>query len=76
MVEGPGERQDAVEQHVAVVALRPTTPQNALGRRIDPTVWVPIAAGTWRAATAAADPDDEPPGAWSNAHGLRVAVDP
>ena len=29
---------------------------------IDPPTWVPIAAGTMRAATAAAEPDEDPPG--------------
>ncbi len=28
----------------------------------DPLVWLPSASGTICAATAAADPDDEPPG--------------
>ncbi len=49
-------------------------PQYAEGRRIDPTVCVPIAAGTWRAATAAADPDDEPPGVWAADHGFIVGA--
>ena len=35
-------------------------------------VWVPNASGTIPAATAAADPLDEPPGVWSSACGLRV----
>ena len=52
----------------------PTTPQNADGRRIEPTVCVPIAAGTWRAATAAAEPDDDPPGVCSADHGLVVGA--
>ena len=44
------------------VGLYPTTPQNAAGRTIDPVVCVANATGTMPAATAAADPDDEPPG--------------
>ena len=54
--------------------LSPTIPQNADGRRIDPTVCVPIATGTWRAATAAADPDEEPPGVCAIDHGLVVGA--
>ena len=46
---------------VAVV-LKPAIPQNAAGTRIEPDVSVPIAHGTTPAATATADPDDEPPG--------------
>ena len=37
---------DAVERHDPCVPLSPTTPQNADGRRIEPTVCVPIATGT------------------------------
>ncbi len=35
---------------------------------IDPPTWVPIAAGTMQAPTAAAEPDEDPPGVrvWSN----------
>ena len=32
---------------------------------IEPPVWVPIAAGIMPAATAAAEPDQEPPGVWA-----------
>src|SRR5258705_5638957 len=52
----------------------PTTPQYAAGRRIEPTVCVPIAPGTCRAATAAPDPDDDPPGVRSAAHGFVVGA--
>src|SRR5687768_17599754 len=38
----------------------------------EPRVWVPMAIGTKPAATAAADPDDEPPGVWAGFQGLRV----
>ena len=37
-------------------------PQHAAGCRIEPPVSVPVVAGTRRAATAAAEPPDEPPG--------------
>ena len=54
------------------VGLNPTTPQNAAGRITEPLVCVPIAAQTCRAATAAAEPDDEPPGVCAGFHGFRV----
>ena len=44
------------------VGLKPTMPQKAAGRRTEPPVWVPMASGTMPAATAAAEPDEEPPG--------------
>src|SRR5580704_13049323 len=44
------------------VGLRPTTPVNAAGWRIEPPVSVPVAPGARNAATAAAEPPDEPPG--------------
>ena len=37
-------------------------PHSAAGWRIEPPVSVPVAAGAMRAATAAAEPPDEPPG--------------
>ena len=43
------------------VGLSPATPQNAPGMRIEPHVSEPIAKGARPAATAAPDPDDEPP---------------
>ena len=47
-------------------------PQKAPGRMTDPTVCVPSAAGTMPAATAAAEPEEEPPGVCSGLRGLRV----
>ncbi len=44
------------------VGLRPTVPVSAAGWRIEPPVSVPVAAAHRRAATAAAEPPDEPPG--------------
>src|SRR3954454_13607007 len=38
------------------------TPQNEAGRITEPPVWVPRARGIMPAATAAAEPDDDPPG--------------
>ncbi len=51
-------------------AVRPFT---APGMRIDPPPSEPVARGTRPAATAAAEPPDDPPGERSSAHGLRVA---
>ena len=45
-------------------------PQNAAGWRIEPPVSVPVAAGTSPAATAAAEPPDEPPGTRAASQGL------
>ena len=49
-------------------------PQNEAGRRMEPPVSVPKAAQAWSAATAAADPPDEPPGTRSVSQGLRHGV--
>jgi hypothetical protein len=43
-------------------AFRPVRLHSAAGWRIEPPVSVPVAAGARRAATAAAEPPDEPPG--------------
>ena len=39
---------------------------------IEPPTCVPMAAGTMRAATAAAEPEDEPPGVRAGSKGLVV----
>jgi hypothetical protein len=54
------------------LGLKPTQPQKLAGRRIEPTTWVPRAAGTMPQATAAAEPLLDPPGVRSRSHGLRV----
>src|SRR5499427_10186834 len=54
------------------LGLKPTTPQKAAGRMIEPAVWVPVASGSIPAATAAADPIEEPPGVREGSHGLVV----
>src|SRR4051812_20698012 len=54
------------------VGLSPTTPQSAAGWRTEPPVSEPRAAGTMRAATATAEPPDEPPGTRVGSHGLRA----
>src|SRR6185503_15964663 len=54
------------------VGFRPETPASAAGWRIEPPVSVPVAAGVMRAATAAAEPPDEPPGTRCKSQGLRT----
>src|SRR2546423_9448671 len=56
------------------LGLNPTTPQNAAGRITEPLVCVPTATGTWPAATAAADPEEEPPGVCLGFQVLRVSA--
>ena len=56
------------------VGLKPTTPQYDAGRIVDPPVCEPTAQGNRPAATAAAEPADEPPGVRSHAAGLRVGA--
>src|SRR5579859_7434052 len=50
----------------------PTRPQHAAGMRIEPPPSEPVATGTSPAATAAAEPPEEPPGVRVVSHGLRV----
>jgi hypothetical protein len=40
----------------------------------EPPVWVPSASGIMPAPTAAAEPEDEPPGEWPVLCGLSVGV--
>src|SRR5438132_1259534 len=54
------------------VGLSPTTPQSEAGCRTDPPVSVPNAHTTSPAATAAADPPDDPPGTRSSPQGFRT----
>src|SRR3979411_358174 len=54
------------------VGLNTITPPYAARRQIEPFVCVPMAAATWPTATAAADPEDDPPGVYAGSHGLRV----
>ena len=55
------------------VGLSPTQPFNELGSTIEPSVSVPIASGTSPPATAAPDPDDDPPALRSRAQGFAVS---
>ena len=45
-------------------------PQRLAGWRILPPVSVPVAKGEMRAATAAADPPEEPPGTFALSQGF------
>ena len=54
------------------LGFNPTTPLKAAGRITEPSVCVPSASGTRPAATAAAEPDEEPPGVCAEFHGLTV----
>ena len=50
----------------------PTTPQSEAGWRMEPPVSEPRETVTSPAATAAAEPPEEPPGTRSVSHGLAV----
>src|SRR5690349_14036625 len=52
--------------------ITPTRPQHTTGIRIEPPPSEPVATGTSPAATAAAEPPEEPPGVRLVSHGLRV----
>ena len=52
------------------VGFIPTTPLKEAGIRIEPPVSVPSAPKTSPAATAAAEPPEEPPGTRVRSHGL------
>ncbi len=52
--------------------LKPTTPLNVAGMRIDPPMSEPVASIADPAASAAAPPPVEPPGLYSVFHGFRV----
>src|SRR5690606_18749807 len=54
------------------VGFRPATPHHAAGSRIEPAVSGPTDPAQRPAATAAADPLDEPIGSRSRFHGFRV----
>ena len=56
----------------SAVTSAPREQAGAAGRIIEPLVCEPIASGTMPAATAAAEPEDEPPGVRVTSRGLRV----
>ena len=53
-------------------AFSPIRPQNDAGMRVEPPPSDDIDSGITPAATAAAEPPDEPPGVRARFHGLRV----
>ena len=54
------------------LGLRPTSPHSLAGTRIEPPPSPACAIGTMPAATAAAEPPEDPPVEWSGSHGLRL----
>ena len=54
------------------VGFHAVTPQPCAGMRSEPAVSDPSASTTEPLATAAAEPDDDPPGMKSGFHGLRT----
>src|SRR4051794_27222400 len=54
------------------LGLSPTSPQQAAGTRSEPPPSLPWPSGTIPAATATAEPPDDPPGVRVGSHGLRV----
>src|SRR5437867_1357869 len=54
------------------VGFNATLPQYAAGRMIEPPICVPSDAGIMREATAAAEPEDEPPGVRVGSQGFVV----
>src|SRR6476660_3389192 len=52
--------------------LKPTTPLNDAGMRIEPPMSEPLASVVVPDASAAPEPPEEPPTAYSGFHGLRV----
>ena len=54
-----------------MVGFRPTTLPNIAGTRPEPAVSVPSAKSTRPAATAGAEPEDDPPGTWAAENTLR-----
>src|SRR5262249_14875349 len=76
LVSGPGvssEEAKATSPYLdepPYVGFTPTSPQTAAGCRIEPPVSVPMPSGAWYAATAAAEPPDDPPGTLLRSHGL------
>ena len=55
------------------VGFKPITPDHEAGIRNEPPASLPVATGTHPAATAAAEPPDEPPGLRVASHGLPAA---
>src|SRR6266699_2187161 len=74
LVSGPGVSRDEAKattpylDEPPYVGFTPTRPQTAAGWRIEPPVSVPMPSGAWYAATAAAEPPDDPPGTRLRSH--------
>ena len=64
---GPGPRPERPN-----VAFMPNSPLYDDGMRIDPPPSPPVHIGNSPAATAAAEPPEDPPGVFERSHGLRV----
>ncbi len=84
VADGPGQRAEHGKSVPVAVhtpasgttpgpGLRPTTPQQAAGIRIDPPPSEPSASAAMPDARAAAPPPVDPPGVRPVSHGLRVA---
>ena len=52
----------------------PMIPQIEAGLSTEPRTWLPVASGNMRAATAAAEPEEEPPGVCSRLQGFKVGA--
>ena len=59
-------------ERLRVLGLKAPMPQEAAGRFTEATVCVPTAAGAMPAATAAAEPELDPPGVCARLWGLRA----
>ena len=73
-VEMPGDVFHADRRHQPIRRLEAGDAAEAAGRITEPPVWLPIAIGSMPAATAAHEPDDEPPGVCARLCGLRVSA--
>src|SRR5438552_10825488 len=70
-----GEDANAIRPNLEIrpyVGFSPTTPHSEAGCRTEPPVSVPRAHTASPAATAAAEPPDEPPGTRERSHGLNT----
>ena len=71
-LDGEDALKQVIDLGMPVLLAGGITPQNAAGPRIEPEVSEPIASGTRPAATAAAEPLDEPPVKCAMSQGLRA----
>jgi hypothetical protein len=73
VVEAGGERKAALERHKPWLGLKPTTPQQAAGIRIEPPESEPSAASARPAASAAPEPELDPPAVRSGSSGFATS---